>query len=51
MIFCARARAALPQKKVKVKTPLNLDLSLGLPNHLAVMNENKSPVEVHITKN
>jgi hypothetical protein len=40
-------RAALPQKKVKVKAPLNLDLSLGLPTHMAVMDENESPVEVH----
>ena len=44
-------RADLPQKKVKVKSPLNFDLSLGLPNHMAVMDENESPVEVHLAKN
>ena len=26
---------------------LNLDLSLGLPNHMAVMDENESPVKAH----
>jgi hypothetical protein len=42
MIFCARATRGLTT---------NLDLSLGLPNHMAVMDENESPVEVHLTKN
>jgi hypothetical protein len=41
-------RADLLQKKVKVKAQVE---RIGLPNHMTVMDENKSPVEVHLTKN
>ena len=49
-LLCSRNARALPQKKVMVKTPLNIDLSLGLPNHMAMMDEIESPVEVHLKK-
>jgi hypothetical protein len=49
--LCGEKRLPVVYSLSGVFSTLNLDLSLGLPNHMAVMDEIESPVEVHLMKN